>query len=254
MDQPLPRRRRHLEETPEDKRLRRAACLLSDIAWRAHPDYRAEQSHDSIVNATLIGIDHPSRAYLALRHPVGTFRSTRKSGSVSRSLVSARQLDRARILGAAMRVAYIVSAAMPGVLPRAPMTLDGGKVTVSLPPELVSLNSERLQSRLKQFARLIGGDPEIRAMTQRKLGVDRLGCFNANALFTHFGQCGLRNVGGQGRKRRVTSARRGTWREARMMKIEGTGESGAAHPRLKGATLAAARFSATWFRSTACTA
>jgi len=31
-----------------------------------------------------------------------------------------------------------------------------------LPPDLVSLNSERLQSRLKQFARLIGGDPEVR--------------------------------------------------------------------------------------------
>jgi len=56
----------HLEETDEEKRLRRAACLLSDIAWRAHPDYRAEQSHDMISNATFIGIDHPARAYLAL--------------------------------------------------------------------------------------------------------------------------------------------------------------------------------------------
>jgi exopolyphosphatase/guanosine-5'-triphosphate,3'-diphosphate pyrophosphatase len=62
-----------------------------------------------------------------------------------------------------MRVAYILSAAMPGVLPRAPMTLQGGKVTISLPQELAALNSERLQTRLKQFARLLGGDPEIRA-------------------------------------------------------------------------------------------
>ena len=37
-------RPRHLEETPEEKRLRHAACLLSDIGWRAHPDYRGEQS------------------------------------------------------------------------------------------------------------------------------------------------------------------------------------------------------------------
>ena len=43
----------HLEETAEEKRLRRAACLLSDVAWRAHPDYRAEQSHDLISNADI---------------------------------------------------------------------------------------------------------------------------------------------------------------------------------------------------------
>ena len=34
----------HLEETPEERRLRHAACLVADIGWRAHPDYRGEQS------------------------------------------------------------------------------------------------------------------------------------------------------------------------------------------------------------------
>ena len=55
-------------------------------------------------------------------------RAKQEVGPHSRSLVSARQLDRARVLGAAMRVAYILSAAMPGVLPRAPMTAQKGKV------------------------------------------------------------------------------------------------------------------------------
>src|ERR1700752_5274103 len=32
-----------LDETGEEKRLRHAACLLADIGWRAHPDYRGEQ-------------------------------------------------------------------------------------------------------------------------------------------------------------------------------------------------------------------
>jgi hypothetical protein len=36
-------------------------------------------------------------------------------------------------------------------------------VLLTLPPDLAALNSDRLQSRMKQFARLIGGDPEIRA-------------------------------------------------------------------------------------------
>jgi exopolyphosphatase/guanosine-5'-triphosphate,3'-diphosphate pyrophosphatase len=152
----------HLEETPEEKRLRRAACLLSDIAWRAHPDYRAEQSHEMISNATFIGLDHPSRAYLALSASYRHVASDSELGPVSRSLVSPRQLDRARILGSAMRVAYILSAAMPGVLPRAPMTAQKGRVVLTLPTDLAPLNSDRLQSRLKQFARVIGGDPEVR--------------------------------------------------------------------------------------------
>jgi exopolyphosphatase/guanosine-5'-triphosphate,3'-diphosphate pyrophosphatase len=95
----------HLEETPEERRLRHVACLLSDIAWRAHPDYRAEQSHDLIANATLIGLDHPARAYLALATSYRHISSDDDLPSAFRALTSARQLDRARILGAAMRVA-----------------------------------------------------------------------------------------------------------------------------------------------------
>ena len=153
----------HLEETPEETRLRHAACLLSDIAWRAHPDYRGEQSYDLVANAAFVGLDHPSRAYLALAASYRHVSGEQEVSPHARSLVSPRQLDRARLLGAAMRVAYIVSAAMPGTLPRAPMAVQKGKVVLTLPSDLAALNSDRLQTRLRQFARLLGGDPEIRA-------------------------------------------------------------------------------------------
>ena len=153
----------HLEETPEETRLRHAACLLSDIAWRAHPDYRGEQSYDLVANAAFVGLDHPSRAYLALAASYRHVSGDQEVSPHARSLVSPRQLDRARLLGAAMRVAYIVSAAMPGVLPRTPMAVQRGHVVLTLPSDLASLNSDRLQTRLRQFARLLGGDPEVRA-------------------------------------------------------------------------------------------
>ena len=101
--------------------------------------------------------------FLALAASYRHVSSDQEVSPRARSLVSARQLDRARILGAAMRVAYIVSAAMPGVLPRAPMVAQGGRIVLSLPSDLAPLNSIRLQTRLRQFARLLGGDPEIRA-------------------------------------------------------------------------------------------
>ncbi len=153
----------HLEEDEDDRRLRRAACLLSDISWRAHPDNRGAQAYDLVANAAFIGVDHPSRAFLALAAAYRHLSNEDFVSPQSRTLVTARQLDRARILGAAMRVAYNISAAMPGVLPRAPMICEKGRVILTLPADLAPLSGERLQSRMRQFARLIGGDPEIRA-------------------------------------------------------------------------------------------
>ena len=55
-----------LDETADERRLRHAACLLADIGWRAHPDYRGEQSLNIIANAAFVAIDHPGRTFIAL--------------------------------------------------------------------------------------------------------------------------------------------------------------------------------------------
>jgi exopolyphosphatase/guanosine-5'-triphosphate,3'-diphosphate pyrophosphatase len=152
-----------LHETVEEKRLRHAACLLADIGWRAHPDYRGEQSLNIIAHGGFVGIDHPGRAYLALavffRH-VGLLHDEELSPRL-RELASTRLLDRARVLGAALRVAYLVSAAMPGVLPRAPLQVARGRLVLELKRELSALAGERVFNRLRQLARLIGREPEI---------------------------------------------------------------------------------------------
>ena len=51
-------------ETPEQTRLRHAACLLSDIGWRAHPDYRGEQSLNIIAHASFVALERWQMAYL----------------------------------------------------------------------------------------------------------------------------------------------------------------------------------------------
>src|ERR1700724_1594568 len=53
-----------LDETGEERRLRHAACLLGDIGWRAHPDYRGEQSLNIIAHGGFSGIDHSGRGLL----------------------------------------------------------------------------------------------------------------------------------------------------------------------------------------------
>jgi exopolyphosphatase/guanosine-5'-triphosphate,3'-diphosphate pyrophosphatase len=151
----------HIEDVDGEARLRRATSLLADIAWRAHPDYRGMQAFDLIVNASILGIDHPGRAFVALASAIRHVGLNEDVSPQVRSLVSARRQDHARILGATMRVAYSLSAAMAGILPLTPMIADRREVVVTLPRKLAELESERLANRLRQLARLIGREPRV---------------------------------------------------------------------------------------------
>jgi exopolyphosphatase/guanosine-5'-triphosphate,3'-diphosphate pyrophosphatase len=151
-----------LDETADESRLRHAACLLADIGWRAHPDYRGEQSMNIIAHGAFVAIDHPARAYLALavyfRH-AGL--SEDELSPRLRELATPRILDRARVLGAAMRVAYILTAGQDGVLLKTPMAVKRKKLVLRLPGRYAKLRSDRLFSRVKQLARLVGREPAI---------------------------------------------------------------------------------------------
>jgi exopolyphosphatase/guanosine-5'-triphosphate,3'-diphosphate pyrophosphatase len=152
----------NINETIEEKRLRHAACLLADIGWRAHPDYRGEQSLNIIANAGFIGVDHPGRVFIALavayRH-MGL--SDDEVSPRLRELASSRMIDRARILGAAMRVAYLLTAAMPNVLPRTPMVCVKDDLELRIPDDLAALSGERVFNRLRALARVIGRSPVL---------------------------------------------------------------------------------------------
>ena len=151
-----------LSETPDDTRLRHAACLMADIAWRAHPDDRAGHALNAIANGTFAGADHPGRAFLALAvsHRHGGGEGEAETGL--RSLLTPQRLERARLLGAAFRVAYRLSAAMGGVLPRTALLCSKARMTLTLPPDLADLAGERCLSRLKQLAKLVGREAEVR--------------------------------------------------------------------------------------------
>jgi exopolyphosphatase/guanosine-5'-triphosphate,3'-diphosphate pyrophosphatase len=151
-----------IDETVEEKRLRHAACLLSDIAWRAHPEYRAQRALNVVTQGPFVSIDHPGRAFLSmaivLRHegPEGD-----DAIAELRSILTTRLFLRARVLGAAMRVAYLLSASMPGVLPRTTMRLAEATLKLSLPSELTDLASDRVLNRLKSLGRLLGVEAEL---------------------------------------------------------------------------------------------
>jgi exopolyphosphatase/guanosine-5'-triphosphate,3'-diphosphate pyrophosphatase len=151
-----------LPETETEYRLRHAACLVADVGWRAHPDYRGEQSLNMIAYAAFVAIDHPGRAFLALsiffRHE-GL--APEKASQRLKELAGPRLMERARLLAALMRVAYPVSVAMEGVLPETPLLVRGSQVVLQLPSHLADLANERLFGRIRQLGRLINLEPRI---------------------------------------------------------------------------------------------
>ena len=157
-------------ETPEQARLRQAACLLSDVGWRAHPDYRGAQSLNLVAHGDFVGVDHPGRAFLAL---TAYYRNEGvKNDELSQrlvELVDKETLKRARILGAAFRAAHTVAAAMPGVLPHTPLSYEGNRLIWQLPEPYANLEGERVERRFKALANLLDREPEIRVGTPFQL-------------------------------------------------------------------------------------
>lgn len=147
-----------IEETEDEKRYRQAACLLADMGWRAHPEYRGTQSLNIIAHASFVGVDHPGRVFLALanayRHD-GLFNDD--IAPELKSLATPRFLERARLLAGMMRVIYLLTAAMPGVMPLLRWEQrSGGGLALVVPASRAALDGERPAGRLAQLARLTG--------------------------------------------------------------------------------------------------
>jgi exopolyphosphatase / guanosine-5'-triphosphate,3'-diphosphate pyrophosphatase len=153
----------HLRESEEDRRLRHAACLLSDIAWRVHPDHRGEQTLELIINGNFGSITHQGRAFVALSvfFRYAGLSEENQPPSVIQEQVTPAMLERARMLGAAFRVAHLISAARPGVLPATHFRSNGRKLMLVFEHRMVDLVADRVGSRFRQLARLLGRSGSI---------------------------------------------------------------------------------------------
>jgi exopolyphosphatase/guanosine-5'-triphosphate,3'-diphosphate pyrophosphatase len=146
-----------LRETEEDRRLRHAACLLSDIGWRIHPDHRGEETLNIITNGNFGSVSHQGRVFVALSvfYRYAGLSEQNEPPLTMRGMVTPAMLERARMLGAAFRVAHLISAARTGVLPATHFRSHGRKLMLVFEHRLVDLVADRVGSRFKQLARLV---------------------------------------------------------------------------------------------------
>ena len=151
-----------IDETVEETRYRQAACLLADVSWRSHPDYRGHHALDVIAQSSLAGVTHAGRAYIALANFYryeGLRDTSATAGLVSISTPRLHEL--AKLLGGLLRVLYLFSAAMPGVVsqlrfekpsnPKSDLDLE-----LVVPSHYRNFGGERVDGRLQQLAKLTG--------------------------------------------------------------------------------------------------
>ena len=150
------------DEDAAARRLRLAACLLSDIGWREHPNHRADHVTYRVLNLPAVGLDHQSRLFLAETLATRYGRDL-PSGpmAAAEELLPEGTIHRARVLGTALRLALTLCGSAPGVLPG--IALDASGATLSLKPEAGSQGyiNEIVLARLNQLASVLGKDAEV---------------------------------------------------------------------------------------------
>ena len=125
-------------EGTEMRRARVAACAMSDIGSHDHPEYRAEQAFWRVLRQPGVGMTHATRAFLALAVAL-RYEPDAESGFLraAHALLDTEAVERATVLGSALRLAYLLSAGTPGLLagtslrrdpPRLVLQLDGAGV------------------------------------------------------------------------------------------------------------------------------
>lgn len=150
-------------EDEAQHRLRIAAALLSDVAWRTHPDHRGEQAFNRILHAPFGGIDHAGRIFIALAvfaRYAGTIEDPVTQPLLA--LLPPEVAQRALHVGLALRLAHTISAATPGILPRLHLVTDGPSLTLDIPQAQAGLVGETVVRRHDALARALGRVPIIR--------------------------------------------------------------------------------------------
>jgi exopolyphosphatase/guanosine-5'-triphosphate,3'-diphosphate pyrophosphatase len=115
-----------------DAKLTAAVCHLADLGARLHPDHRADLVFEQVLRAPIPGLSHPERAFLAValfsRH---TASAPAPEPALLRRILSDDQHERARALGAAVRLGCDLSGRNARLLGKSRLEIQGPAIRLS---------------------------------------------------------------------------------------------------------------------------
>ncbi len=161
---PLFQRKSHDPELRD--RMHHAICLLGDIAWRGHPDFRAEKAVESILHGHFVGVSHRDRAYVAvaLNQAYGAPVDVPHLAPML-PLLKIDDIMEARMMGAALRLAQRLSGGTVAVLEVSRLSMTKNSLYLGVPPEFRDIANDVVRRRLRQVAQLIGRKAKIEILT-----------------------------------------------------------------------------------------
>ena len=135
-------------------RLRHAACLLADVGWRAHPDFRAERGLDIALHGNWVAIDAPGRAMLG-QALFTSFGGDDVPDIVAR-LLPAEGIATAVRWGLAIRLGQRLSGGVAEALAGSRLSIAPRAIALHLRGDNVALYGEAVERRHKVLADALG--------------------------------------------------------------------------------------------------
>jgi exopolyphosphatase / guanosine-5'-triphosphate,3'-diphosphate pyrophosphatase len=138
-------------------RLIRAACLLHDVNWRAHPDYRAEACFDSVTRASLSALSHRERIFLGLAL-MYRYKNSVKGLRLApmTELLDEREITDAQVLGRALRFGAMFSMTGPETAGRLKLYPKKKVLELILRPDTADLFGEVAAARFEALVKALG--------------------------------------------------------------------------------------------------
>lgn len=144
-------------ETQIERRLRLAACALTDMSWRDHEKARPMESFRRLLQFPFIGLTHPERAFLAvtiLSRYGGQLNE--EVTRVTQDLLTPDELRRAEVLGRVLLLGHRFSASVPEILAQARIRIGEDAVRLEMLSGERAPDGDAVLARLRQLARVSG--------------------------------------------------------------------------------------------------
>jgi exopolyphosphatase/guanosine-5'-triphosphate,3'-diphosphate pyrophosphatase len=144
------------DETLAERRLRIAACHLSDVAWSTHPDYRAEYAVDRVLHLPLPGLGHAARGWLALAVYARYRGDLAKPQAREALALAGDDAERALGLGHALQLAYRLSGATAHLIAASRLERAPDRIALVLPDDGSLPLGDAVERRLQTLAKALG--------------------------------------------------------------------------------------------------
>ncbi len=150
------------EESDKQLRQRFAACMLGDLYWDEHPDFRGQQAFFKTLRLPVVGFDHQDRAALSLMvlYRYQTYDEIHDAQGVL-SMLSPEDRVRVQAVGCGLRLAHAISGGAPGILGECRLIREPRRLVLRVPADDPAFDVSAFDKRLERLARCIGREAAI---------------------------------------------------------------------------------------------